>query len=179
MPGRCVSAGRDTKKRLFFALWPDAETRVRLAAAARQWSRHPVPSGNLHVTLQFLGSCDTGQQACCEAAAAGIHADAFELHLDYLGGWPRKRIQWLGTSHPPEALARLSKALGEALEDCGFEIEKRPFVPHITLSRKAKNPRIKANLPAIDWAVGEFVLAESVGGQGGVNYVVRARWPLA
>lgn len=173
-----MSATDAAQRRLFFALWPDAATRARLAAAARQWARHPVPADNLHMTLQFLGICDAGQQACYTAAAAGIQADAFELQLDYLGGWPRKRIQWLGTSHPPAALTELVKALGKALEPCGFQSEKRPFVPHVTLSRKAKNPRIRPGLPAIEWGVEAFVLAESVGGEGGVQYAVRAHWPL-
>lgn len=173
-----MSAPGEAGKRLFFALWPDEATRLRLAAAARQWARHPVPADNLHITLQFLGACDSDQQACYMAAVAGVRADAFELHLDYLGGWPSKRIQWLGTSQPPAALTGLVKALGEALEACGFQPEKRPFVPHVTLSRKVKKPHTGTDLPAIDWAVNEFVLAESVGGEGGARYMVRARWPL-
>jgi 2'-5' RNA ligase len=68
-------------------------------------------------------------------------------------------------------------ALGEALAGCGHKPDKRHFVPHVTLSRKAKNPRFKAGLPTLDWRVDEFVLAESVAVAGGVRYAVRERWP--
>jgi 2'-5' RNA ligase len=178
MPGRRVNEQRESKKRLFFALWPDETTRSRLAKVAHQWTRRPVPADNLHVTLQFLGACNAEQEACYIEAASTIQAEAFELQLDYLSGWPRKHIQWLGTSQPPAALANLVAMLDETLEVCGYQPEKRRFVPHLTLSRKEKNPRTREGLPVIDWAVNEFVLAESVGGEGGVHYVVRARWPL-
>ena len=102
-----MNQSRNTRKRLFFALCPDDATRARLAASAHQWARHPVPADNLHITLQLLGACDAEQQACYSEAAAGIRSDAFELHLDYLSGWPRKRIQWLGSSNPPAALTGL------------------------------------------------------------------------
>ena len=170
---------RESKKRLFFALWPDDVTRARLAAAAHQWARRPVPADNLHITLQFLGACNTEQQACYAQAASTVQCTAFDLQLDYLSGWPRKHIQWLGTSHLPTALTDLVETLDQVLEGCGYQPEKRRFVPHVTLSRNEKKPLTKVDLPAIDWAVNEFVLAESVGGPDGVHYMVRARWPLA
>ena len=70
---------RESKKRLFFALWPDETTRSGLAKAARQWTRRPVPADNLHMTLQFLGACDAEQEACYIEAASTIQAEAFEL----------------------------------------------------------------------------------------------------
>lgn len=167
-----------SKKRLFFALWPDTDTRARLAAVAHQWARHPMPVEKLHITLQFLGACDAEQEACYVQAAASIQAAAFVLQLDYLSGWPRKRIQWLGTSRAPAALTELVAMLDEALACCGYQPEQRRFVPHVTLSRKEKKPHTKVDLPAIDWKVNEFVLVESVAGDGGVRYVVRGRWPL-
>jgi len=165
-------------KRLFFALWPDTLTRTRLAAMAHQWVPHPVPAENLHMTLQFLGGCDADVQACCLQAASRVRAEGFSLCLDYLGSWPHKGIQWLGSGQPPAALLTLVERLGEALEACGFQPDKRRFVPHVTLSRKAKNPVIRSSLPAIDWVLNEFVLAESVSSSVGVRYVVLARWPL-
>jgi 2'-5' RNA ligase len=173
-----VNEIKESKKRLFFALWPDEPTRARLAAAARQWTHQPVASENLHITLQFLGPCSAEQEACYVQAAAAVGVESFELQLDYLSGWPRKRIQWLGTSQPPAALTDLVATLGQALEACGYQPEKRRFVPHVTLSRKEKKPRTKTDLPAIAWSVSEFVLVESVGGKGGSRYLVRARWPL-
>ena len=51
--------------RLFYALWPDEPLRERLAEAARDAVRQsggrPVPAGNYHLTLAFLGR-NTGRR---------------------------------------------------------------------------------------------------------------------
>lgn len=168
----------EKRRRLFFALWPDDETRRQLAQAAHQWARHPVANANLHMTLLFLGGCNDEQQQCYIEAASKVACEQFELELDYLGGWRRAGIQWLGTSHPPKPLDDLVEALTAALEPCGYRPEKRRFVPHITLSRKVKNPRIQAGLTPLRWTIGEFVLAESLPVERGVRYTVRERWAL-
>jgi 2'-5' RNA ligase len=64
-------------------------------------------------------------------------------------------------------------------EACGFEAEKRPFFPHITLARKVRHPKVKAGLEAIRWPVRDFVLVESVAVEAGVSYRVLQRWPFA
>jgi RNA 2',3'-cyclic 3'-phosphodiesterase len=172
-----AATGDAVLHRLFFALWPDDATRARLAQAARQWSHRPVADDKLHMTLHFLGACSADQQACYSQAVSAVHCEAFELQLDYLGGRARSQIQWLSASHPPTALAQLVAALGEALTSCGYEAEKRRFLPHVTLSRHVRKPRIQAGLPAISWMVRDFLLVESVAVEGQVRYEVRARWP--
>lgn len=163
-------------RRLFFALWPDASTRRLLARAARDWSHHPVAAENLHMTLHFLGACSAEEQRCYIDSVSGILFKPFDINMDYLGSWPRSGIQWLGVSQAPEALGRLVASLGEALAACGYRPDKRHFVPHVTLSRKEKNPRTRAGLPPLRWRVNELVLAESVAVDGGVRYRVRERW---
>lgn len=170
-------SSRETQ-RLFFALWPDHEVRRRLGVASRQWSRHPVPENNLHMTLVFLGDCAPEQRACYCAAAAGVEAEPLTLALNFLGGRARSRIQWLGSSETPDALPGLVRDLSRALQACGYEIEKRRFFPHVTLSRKTKKPIVKAGLDRLIWPVNEFALVESVPESGGVRYQVLERWPL-
>ncbi len=165
--------------RLFLALWPNAETRLQLAAVADRWTHHPVPAANLHMTLVFFGSCNLGKWRCINAAVSTIVSKPFELDIDCLGGWQRSRTQWLGTSRAPEALGELVQALDSALLACDFKRKQQSFVPHITLSRKQLNPGSQANLDVIHWFVDEFVLAESVSSGAGVQYIVRSRWPLS
>jgi len=165
-------------RRLFFALWPDDATRRRIAALAREIAPQPVPAANLHLTLAFLGPRTAAELDCLQAAAGEVRAEPFELELDFLGGWARKRIQWLGTSHIPAALTALVAALNAALAGCGYEPESRPYAPHITLSRKARQPVSRRLEAPVRWPVGDFVLAESVATDGGVRYEVLARWPL-
>ena len=173
-----MNQAREETQRLFFALWPDAAVRERLAAAARQWSRRPVAENKLHMTLVFLGDCTPAQRACYCAAAAGVSVEPFTLALNFLGGRTRSGIQWLGSSETPEALLRLVRELSRALQECGFEPEKRRFLAHVTLSRKARKPLVKAGLEALLWEVGDFALVESVREPGGVRYQVLERWPL-
>lgn len=165
-------------RRLFFALWPDAEVRAQLAGVARRWTRRPVADEKLHMTLLFLGQRNEQEVACFRQAVSGVQSEPFELQLDYLGGWPRAGIQWLGTSRVPAGLSQLFRSLTMALQPCGYEAEKRPFVAHITLARRVRHPKVRTDLEAIHWPVREFVLVESVAGDSGARYEVLERWAL-
>ncbi|MGD8843101.1 MAG: RNA 2',3'-cyclic phosphodiesterase [Gammaproteobacteria bacterium] len=170
-----MSRDDEARHRLFLALWPDDATRARLAQAARQWSRHPVPDANLHMTLHFLGACTAAEQECYINVISGISFEGFEIIMDCIGGKSRSGIRWLSASRLPEALARLVANLGNALETCGYQPEQRRFLPHVTISRKEKRPRTRTELPALHWQVREFALVESLAVPGGVRYEVRAR----
>lgn len=165
-------------RRLFFALWPDARVRTQLVAFSRLWTKRPVADDKLHMTLLFLGVRGERERACFCQAASKVECQPFELHLDYLGGWPGAGIQWLGTSQIPGVLSGLVGSLTAAMEPCGFEAEKRPFVPHITLARKVRQPKVKTGIKAICWPVRDFVLVESAVVEGGAGYEVLQRWPF-
>ena len=165
-------------RRLFFALWPDAEVRAQLSAVARRWTRRPVADEKLHMTLIFLGQRNEQEVACFRQAASAVQGEPFELQLDYLGGWPRAGIQWLGGSRVPGELPQLVKSLTMALQPCGYEAEKRPFVAHITLARRVRRPKVRTDLEAIHWPVRDFALVESVSADSGARYEVLERWAL-
>jgi len=173
---------KEEVRRLFFALWPDADQRQGLATAARAVRENdtgrPVPEENLHVTLAFLGSVTKDRVTRVEAAAATISADTFELHLDRAGCWRRTGILWLGASSTPPALERLVSCLWSALEPCGFWPDHRDFRPHVTIARRCKKARAGAFEP-VAWSVRDFALLESFSGHRGASYKVIGRWPLA
>lgn len=173
-----MTSSNEKTRRLFFALWPDDAVQGQLAAVASRWTQHPVPAANIHMTLVFLGACSEAKSRCCCEAVSGIRRESFEWQLDYLGAWPRRGIQWLGSSRIPEVLPGLVKDLESVLLPCGYEPEKRPFVPHITLSRKERNPRPQAGVEPVRWWVRDFVLVESRNTPDGIKYVVLQRWPL-
>ena len=168
----------EATRRLFFALWPGDAERRQLADAARRWSRYPVPETNLHITLAFLGQCSEVQRQCYSDAVSGIPMESFDLQLDYLGAWERRGILWLGSSRIPPSLLALVKELNAALARCGFEPDKKPFVPHVTLSRKEKKPHPKSVSEVIHWPVRELFLMESVTVAGRVQYTALQRWPM-
>ena len=168
-------------QRLFFALWPNDETRAALATLIHTHvhrNGHAVAATNLHITLAFLGNQSLEQRDCFETAASSVSAPPFELSIDRLGHWARPRIFWAGPSGIPDALRILVAELNQALAVCGYQPEQRHFQPHITLARKALRPPEHIQIPAIVWPAQDFCLVASVSGRRGVEYRVMGRWSL-
>lgn len=167
--------------RYFFALWPDQAVQERLALEARQVAAHGRlhHSEDLHMTLVFLGPVADARLDCVEQVADRIRPRPFSLHIGGIGYWQRPRILWAGPLETPEPLSQLVFDLQNGLKACGFEPERRHFKPHVTLYRKAAITGPGVIDPAIEWPVGEFVLAVSGGGAPGApRYRVLRRWPL-
>jgi 2'-5' RNA ligase len=168
-------------RRLFFALWPDDETRAALAALSmaqihRQARR--VTVDNLHLTLAFPGNVTASVQACLEEAAGRLTGASFELDIDRLGYWPGPRILWAAPSVTPPELWSLATSLREVLAACGLEPENRPYQAHITLARKASRALTVTRTAPIPWSIRQFCLVESVSEPAGVRYRVLRIWPL-
>ncbi len=104
----------------------------------------------IHLTLAFLGELDDDRLALAMEAtrAATQNFPAFDYRLTTPGifGTPQHpRVIWMGIEDRPLAqlhgspLQRLHQILNRELERRGFETEKRPFSPHLTLAR-VKHP---------------------------------------
>lgn len=94
----------------------------------------------IHLTLAFLGELTDEQLATAmdASAKAARQVKAFSYRLSRLGifGPPRQpRIIWMGIEEPSGSLIRLHRILNQQLERDGFEIDRRPFSPHLTLAR--------------------------------------------
>ncbi len=170
------------KRRLFFALWPSDLTRKSIVETFSNFSQpakgNIIPSGNLHLTLHFVGQTTEEVKQCMHVAARTIDVNEFELKLDCLGCFPRAKILWMGCNEQAMGLTQLHKKLGMALERCGYQCEARAYTPHISLVRKCVKPEINQCDFSIPWRVNEFVLVESVSVEHGVFYKVIERYPL-
>ena len=168
--------------RLFFALWPNAAVRDALDVAAKNMQRdcggRVTRRDNLHQTLVFLGEVADEKLPRLEAIGNASAAPAFKLDFGVTGYWPHNRIAWAAPNSTPDPLTRLVAMLEQALARAGFDYDRRPYAPHITLVRGARAP---ASLPALRfaWPVTDFVLVEAARGARGAEYRVVARWPLA
>jgi len=166
--------------RLFFALWPDDAVRASLARASlaihRAAGGRATRAESIHLTLAFLGDCDAGRLGALKAAAAGVRVRPFELVLDEQGLWNHNRIAWVGARETPEALEVLVTELRTALAGAQFAFDPKPFVPHVTLVRKALPGVAMPALGPIRWHVDGFVLVRSVMRSGGSDYLVESRW---
>jgi RNA 2',3'-cyclic 3'-phosphodiesterase len=175
------SAPAEPTRRLFFALWPDDETRAALAALARERFHRQarrVPADNLHITLAFPGNVTARVQACLEEAAGRLAGPPFELSVDRLGYWSGPRILWAAPSQTPPELWSLVTSLRAVLAGCGLAPEERPYQAHVTLARKASQVLTVTRTAAIPWSIRQFCLVESASEPAGVRYRLLRIWPL-
>jgi 2'-5' RNA ligase len=130
-------------------LW-DATAPLRALGLPVRWVREDA----LHLTLKFLGEVAAEREAEVVAALgrAAVGARPLSLVVRGLGVFPdfrRPRVVWLGVEGEP-ALELLQHRLEQELGPLGFPPEGRPFRPHLTLGRAARDarPRELAGLEA-------------------------------
>ncbi len=172
------------KHRLFFALWPDDETRTLIVKTFKQAPQSRLKGriinpANLHLTLHFIGNTTTEMLECLHQAAQTVTGKPFQLNFDRYGHFYRARVFWMGCTHTPEALTNLYQDLGTALSQCDYTAEPRPYAPHLTLMRKLNKPGDLESFQPISWQVNAFVLVESVSTEQGVHYEVIQHYPLS
>ena len=162
--------------RLFFAAWPPPAA----AAALHEWSEKlqgkATPIANIHLTLAFLGEADPARAI---AAAKRVRGPRHELPIEEARYWKKNQIVWAGPRETPPALAGLVASLTMELYRAEFILERRPFAAHVTLLRKAQQPKSLPPLPGVAWPVAEFVLVCSRTSARGSTYEVVERYPLS
>ncbi|MEX2354034.1 MAG: RNA 2',3'-cyclic phosphodiesterase [Gammaproteobacteria bacterium] len=166
--------------RLFFALWPDTSTSLKLAEVGRESDldgRRLLPARKLHITIEFPGMVDP---ACCQeliTAAGKVVARRFSLLINTSGWWKRARIAWLAPNPVPAGLSELHQAIHALVLAAGVPVQDRPYSPHITLARNINMP-VKLEFEPIYWEVSDFCLVESNTRPQGAEYQIIRRWPL-
>lgn len=172
--------------RLFFALWPDEETRqvlvrlsefMQISQSGRANEFKWTQPHNLHVTLVFLGQVEAATGLLLKQAVAGIGATPFELIFDRLSYWSQPKVLCLTAQQPAPAIMELVVALNDAVSGCGLQPDARPYSPHITLARHARYLPEIAIEPLV-WRVESFCLVESCSEADGVFYRVLQEWPF-
>ena len=174
--------------RLFFALEIPAPVKASLLRVSA-----PVDGAKwqtveqLHLTLLFLGNVPEEALPDISEALRDLPLAKFQLTVHGVGcfGQPETpRNLWAGVS-PEAPVAALHALLKERLGPMGFDFEKRPFRPHITLARfKKHRGSVDALLAAHGqdefggFPVDEFVLIESTQGAPGSVYTVAERFHL-
>ncbi|MDR0570920.1 MAG: RNA 2',3'-cyclic phosphodiesterase [Clostridiales Family XIII bacterium] len=133
--------------RLFIAVNFNTDTRERLIAL-REELRSCARRGNfslddnLHLTLVFLGNCNTEQIADAKAAMANLSFEPFRTIVERVGRFKRDAgdIWWAGLRED-KPLMNLQRELSDNLRSAGFAIESRKYSPHITLGREVMTDR--------------------------------------
>lgn len=130
--------------RLFLGIPLTAEVRDALAAHLGRvfgggLPGRPVRAENWHVTLRFLGDTDAARHAALVDALAAAHLGAaFDLSLGAPGAFPRPArasVLWVGVGDGEQRVRELAAICEDAAVRAGFAAERRPFAPHLTVSR--------------------------------------------
>lgn len=138
---------------------------------------------NFHLTLAFLGEVPDPSGAAAvldRLEAAPFPLKTAEANRFVLRGGD---IWWVGVApHPAllEAQAKLCAGLGQS----GFALDRRPFLPHITLARRVHAPKqvgpeaLTGLLPPMETRVRQLTLMSSQLTPGGPVYTPIHRAPL-
>ena len=138
--------------RAFVAIEISEDVRTALGEAQlRLKQSHPAVKvswakiGNLHLTLQFLGSiAESTVPRIAESLANAISTvSVFDVPVAGVGAFPdidRPRVLWIGCQDPARKLRTLAQSVQAALRTCGFQPEPVPWVAHFTLGR-IRSPR--------------------------------------
>ena len=150
------------------------------------------PEG-VHVTLKFLGEVPVKKLPAVKLAIqeAVVGHSPFELEFSNIGtfgGREGLRIMWVGIAGDVLRLEALVRAVNAALAVVGFEPERRPFRPHLTLGRvrdeigTRQRAEIevavgKTDVPGVNWRTSQVSLMRSKLGPGGSREEVLAPVP--
>ena len=104
-----------------------------------------TPDDSLHLTLRFIGEVDMPCFQEIGEMLASITAPPFDLALRGIGQFPPRgplRHLWAGVE-AGEELARLRRRIDHVVREAGIELERRRFVPHVTLARFRQPPPVE------------------------------------
>ncbi len=178
-------------RRLFTAIDLPKPVCWRLAQLVTDPPRgvRPVRPAQLHLTLHFLGDVEDDTCSMLRNALAGIQGERFRLSIRGTGVFPprgRPSVLWAGVDES-EPLGALHAAIGAAVVSCGVEIERRPFIPHVTLARftpavprpwTARFPAETSSLAIDGIPVERFHLYESRKLDNTTEHFIQATFPL-
>jgi len=150
--------------RLFVAIKTDRSVNAALknvASSLRLFGNGAFCGEDLyHVTLAFIGESDRVQDI--KAVLDGIKQAPFDISLSGIGNFGN--TYYVGISHSVQ-LNALQKSVSDGLIKAGFNIEKRPFKPHITLARRyAPDMDPVVFVPSAVLRVEKVLIMQSVGG---------------
>lgn len=148
-----MSLGSEEQWRMFIAIeLPD--NLVRAIEKLQNSLRRAIPGRaakwvspeGIHLTLKFLGDVQVSRidEVVREMRAALEGHQSFYLNVEGLGCFPNlrnPRVLWLGLTGGVRELAALQNDIEQFVAPLGFPTEDRPFHPHLTLARTAREAR--------------------------------------
>jgi RNA 2',3'-cyclic 3'-phosphodiesterase len=172
--------------RMFFALWPDDDTRARIANAAAglrlSGDVRFAPPENYHLTLAFVGAADESGLAVLQQVGRAQQGAACTIRFDAYDYWPDPRVVVASAREPPPALTLLWTRLRQDLTRQHAVLTRLHLHPllraHITLARKVVQAPVLQAMSPLCWNARSFSLVRSDPGSTHSAYTVVDTWPL-
>jgi 2'-5' RNA ligase len=148
------SVGGDERLRLFLGLRLPEPVLDGIEAWQREHlpgSVRPVPRGNLHLTLAFLGHRPAGEldPILRELRAAAADAPP-DLRLAPSRYRETRSVGMIVFEDLGGGATALAEDVQERLERLGvYRREGRPWLPHLTVARFRERPRLRLEPPAV------------------------------
>ena len=177
--------------RLFVALpVPDEIADALIPLQSGVPDAHWVPPENFHITLCFAGEVQGGTMRDFEEELSDLAGPRFAVALAGVeqfstGKQPRALV---ATVERSERLDWLQQKVVTVARNCGIEIERRKFRPHVTLARFGSNAETGHHLAqfiasfstfkAGPWIADQFALYSSRRGRSGSIYTEEAAYGL-
>jgi 2'-5' RNA ligase len=94
----------------------------------------------IHLTLKFFGNIEESRVDTITKSIEPLVGGTphFSLQVRGMGAFPNirnPRVIWMGLIDERQVLVPLQEQLESTLETIGFQMEDRPFRPHLTLGR--------------------------------------------
>jgi 2'-5' RNA ligase len=179
--------------RSFVAVDISDDARRQIAGLLGGLRHEPTPAVRwvrpelMHLTLAFLGevSQEFLESAKGPLAEAARRHEVFVVQLKGLGAFPsprRARVVWIGTGQGRGEVCALQADIANVLSSVGYQPERRPFSPHLTIGRlraPANVERVVADsFESKPFRVGSVLLFRSVLGPGGPTYTPLSEFSL-
>lgn len=165
--------------RLFCALPLPEETAERLVAwqrreLARARDARVLSAAHLHVTLAFLGHRPVEEVLPIAEALREAAASAERPVLSARRYRETRSVGMLALADEEGRAAALALDLHERLEALGvYERERREWLPHVTVLRFRRQPRLQPSLPELGtFSPSDAALYHSLLRSGGAQYEV-------
>jgi len=147
-----ASVSGDERLRLFLALRPPDDVLDEVERWQREHLRNVrvVPREHLHVTLAFLGHRPAGEVESIVAALRDAAAGAGEIRLTPVRYRETRSAGMLVLDDEGGHAARLAGEVQERLERLGvYRREGRAWLPHLTVARWRRRPRLRLEPPPV------------------------------
>ncbi len=170
------------RARLFFALWPPAAARARLAASAAALAlaapAHAVREEKVHLTLAFVGEIPAGSEDRLRRIGRALRAPGFPITCDAYEYWPKPQVVVAAARIIPPELQGLWDDVHRALAADGFQMRVKRLRPHVTLAKRvAADPALPVFEPCT-WRASDLRLVRSETAADRSVYTVVDTWSL-